>query len=104
MPLTSDHKRTYSARPSKGSPVAIYDKALVPPVATRLFDSTPVLPIHSPYLDDIPAVHETVSVEEPSLVKFGTPAAYNHYAVGWSHAMNTPFQWTKQVASHFGGT
>jgi hypothetical protein len=24
--------------------------------------------------------------------------------VGWAHAMNTPFQWTKQVASHFGGT
>jgi arylsulfatase A-like enzyme len=35
---------------------------------------------------------------------FGTPAAYNHYAVGWAHALNTPFQWTKQVASHFGGT
>ena len=36
--------------------------------------------------------------------EFGTPASYNHYAVGWAHAMNTPFQWTKQVASHFGGT
>ena len=35
---------------------------------------------------------------------FGTPAAYNHYAVGWAHAMDAPFQWTKQVASHFGGT
>ncbi|HEY9410428.1 MAG TPA: arylsulfatase [Jiangellaceae bacterium] len=35
---------------------------------------------------------------------FGTPAAYNHYAVGWAHAMNTPYQWTKQVASHYGGT
>ena len=30
--------------------------------------------------------------------------AYNHYAVGWAHAMDTPYQWTKQVASHFGGT
>ena len=29
---------------------------------------------------------------------------YNHYPVGWAHAMDTPFQWTKQVASHFGGT
>lgn len=28
----------------------------------------------------------------------------NHFPVGWAHAMNTPFQWTKQVASHFGGT
>jgi arylsulfatase A-like enzyme len=35
---------------------------------------------------------------------FGTPAAYNHYAVGWAHAMCTPYQWTKQVASHWGGT
>jgi arylsulfatase len=34
----------------------------------------------------------------------GTPAAYNHYAVGWAHAMCTPYQWTKQVASHWGGT
>ena len=36
--------------------------------------------------------------------KLGTPEAYNHYAVGWAHAMDTPFQWTKQVASHWGGT
>jgi len=36
--------------------------------------------------------------------QFGGPEAYNHYAVGWAHAMNTPYQWTKQVASHFGGT
>ena len=32
------------------------------------------------------------------------PKAYNHYAVGWAHAMDTPYQWTKQVASHWGGT
>ena len=35
---------------------------------------------------------------------FGTPKAYNHYAVGWAHAMCAPYQWTKQVASHWGGT
>ncbi|MET0910269.1 MAG: arylsulfatase, partial [Ilumatobacteraceae bacterium] len=34
----------------------------------------------------------------------GTPASYNHFAVGWAHAMDTPYQWTKQVASHWGGT
>jgi arylsulfatase len=34
----------------------------------------------------------------------GTPKAFNHYPVGWAHAMNAPYQWTKQVASHFGGT
>jgi arylsulfatase A-like enzyme len=36
--------------------------------------------------------------------KFGSPEAYNHYAVGWAHAMDTPYQWTKQIASHWGGT
>ncbi|WP_115028243.1 arylsulfatase [Acetobacterium bakii] len=36
--------------------------------------------------------------------KLGGPESYNHYAVGWAHAMCTPYQWTKQVASHFGGT
>ncbi len=36
--------------------------------------------------------------------KLGGPEAYNHYAVGWAHAMDTPYQWTKQVASHWGGT
>ena len=38
------------------------------------------------------------------IADFGTPAAFNHYAVGWAHAMDTPYQWTKQVASHWGGT
>src|SRR5207245_2135722 len=30
--------------------------------------------------------------------------AFNHYPVGFAWACDTPFQWTKQVASHFGGT
>ena len=34
----------------------------------------------------------------------GSPESYNHYSVGWAWAMNTPLQWTKQVASHWGGT
>lgn len=34
----------------------------------------------------------------------GTWKTYNHYPVGWAHAMDTPFQWTKQIASHYGGT
>jgi arylsulfatase len=38
------------------------------------------------------------------LDKFGGPESFNHYAVAWAHAMDTPFQWTKQVASHWGGT
>jgi arylsulfatase len=36
--------------------------------------------------------------------ELGGPKTYNHYPVGWAHAMDTPMQWTKQVASHFGGT
>jgi len=38
------------------------------------------------------------------LDKLGSPDSYNHYSVGWAHALDTPYQWTKQVASHFGGT
>jgi arylsulfatase A-like enzyme len=34
----------------------------------------------------------------------GGPETYNHYAIGWAHAMDTPYKWTKQVASHWGGT
>src|SRR5437588_5633632 len=47
---------------------------------------------------------ETPEYFAARLDKFGGPEAYNHYAVGWAHAMDTPYQWTKQVASHFGGT
>jgi arylsulfatase A-like enzyme len=38
------------------------------------------------------------------LADLGTPNSYNHYAIGWAHSMCTPMQWTKQVASHWGGT
>jgi arylsulfatase A-like enzyme len=47
---------------------------------------------------------ETVEFLTARIDDFGTPRAYNHYAVGWAHAMDTPYQWTKQVASHWGGT
>ena len=36
--------------------------------------------------------------------KLGTTESYGHYSVGWAHALCTPYQWTKQVASHWGGT
>ncbi|HEV7387027.1 MAG TPA: arylsulfatase [Gemmatimonadaceae bacterium] len=58
--------------------------------------------------------NEQAGAEAPDLVTpefiiermedLGSPRANNHYAVGWAHAMDTPYQWTKQVASHFGGT
>jgi arylsulfatase len=47
---------------------------------------------------------ETAEFMASRIDDFGTPKAYNHYAVGWAHAMNSPYQWTKQVASHWGGT
>ncbi len=47
---------------------------------------------------------ETAEFMAARIDDFGTPRAYNHYAVGWAHAMDTPYQWTKQVASHWGGT
>ena len=47
---------------------------------------------------------ETTEFMASRIDEFGTPTAYNHYAVGWAHAMDTPYQWTKQVASHWGGT
>ena len=35
---------------------------------------------------------------------WGTDKTYNHMAVPWTWAFDTPFNWTKQIASHFGGT
>ena len=49
-------------------------------------------------------VIETPEFLAERIDKLGSPEAYNHYAVGWAHAMDTPYQWTKQVASHWGGT
>jgi arylsulfatase len=47
---------------------------------------------------------ETTEFMAARIDDFGGPDAFNHYAVGWAHAMDTPYQWTKQVASHWGGT
>ncbi len=38
------------------------------------------------------------------LEDWGGPTTFPHFAIGWAWAGNTPFQWAKQVASHFGGT
>ncbi|MEF3404835.1 arylsulfatase [Agromyces sp. CCNWLW203] len=50
------------------------------------------------------AALETPEFMLSKMDEFGTPSSYNHYAVGWAWAMNSPLQWTKQVASHWGGT
>jgi arylsulfatase len=49
-------------------------------------------------------VIETPEFLTERIDKFGGPESYNHYAVSWAHAMDTPYQWTKQIASHWGGT
>jgi arylsulfatase len=45
-----------------------------------------------------------VSSQLAHLDDWGGPSTFPHFAIGWALAGNTPFQWTKQVASHFGGT
>ena len=50
------------------------------------------------------AAIETPEFMASKVGELGTPTSYNHYAVGWAWAMDTPYQWTKQVASHWGGT
>ncbi|MGH7725149.1 MAG: arylsulfatase [Candidatus Eiseniibacteriota bacterium] len=54
-------------------------------------------------LNGMPGI-ETPEFLLSKIDEFGSPKAYNHYAVGWAHAMCTPYQWTKQIASHWGGT
>jgi arylsulfatase A-like enzyme len=59
--------------------------------------------------NEIAVLNGMNAIETPEFLmskidKFGSPEASNHYAVGWAHAMDTPYQWTKQVASHWGGT
>jgi len=48
-------------------------------------------------LDDVSTILEKID-------EIGGPLHENHYPVGWAWAGSSPFQWMKQVASHFGGT
>lgn len=47
---------------------------------------------------------DSVQNQLKHLDEFGGPMAFNHFHAGWAVAGDTPFQWTKQVGSHFGGT
>jgi arylsulfatase A-like enzyme len=49
-------------------------------------------------------VHETIQDILKHYDELGGPTTYNHYAAGWAVAGDTPFTWTKQVASSYGGT
>jgi len=49
-------------------------------------------------------VEETVESVMKHYDELGGPYSYSHYAAGWAVAGDTPFTWTKQVASNYGGT
>ena len=49
-------------------------------------------------------VHEDPEWLLEHIEDFGTSRCENHFNVGWAWALDSPFQWMKQVASHFGGT
>jgi arylsulfatase len=49
-------------------------------------------------------LHPTVEENMKFYDVWGTDQTYPHYAVEWAWALDTPYQWTKEVASHFGGT
>lgn len=55
----------------------------------------------STYFNGVP---ETLDMQLSRINDLGSDKAYNHFAAGWAVAGNTPFTWTKQVASNFGGT
>lgn len=50
------------------------------------------------------AVQEQVADMLKHLDQWGGPHTYPHMAAGWAVAMDTPYQWTKQMGSDFGGT
>jgi arylsulfatase A-like enzyme len=54
-------------------------------------------------LDD-PAVKAVKALNLLHYENWGSDKTYPHMSVAWSWAFDTPFKWTKQVASHFGGT
>jgi arylsulfatase len=54
--------------------------------------------------DGLNGIINTAAINMPHLEQWGDPSTFPHYAIGWAWAGDTPFQWTKQIASHYGGT
>jgi arylsulfatase len=48
-------------------------------------------------------VPESLADNLAHIDELGGPKHFNHFPAGWAWAMNAPFQWTKQIASHLGG-
>lgn len=49
-------------------------------------------------------INASLDTMERRIGEMGGPRAYGHFSIGWANAMNTPFPWVKQLASHFGAT
>jgi arylsulfatase len=52
----------------------------------------------------VQGAHLSVEAQMKYYDVWGSDQTYPHMSVGWTWAFNTPFSWTKMVASHFGGT
>ena len=59
--------------------------------------------VYSEYAD-LNGVEPSVEMNMKFYDVWGSNETYPHYAVGWAWTFDTPYQWTKEVASHFGGT
>lgn len=59
-----------------------------------LFNEMSYFNMHPESIEDILAHYDDL----------GGPKSYGHYAAGWAVAGDTPFSWTKQIASNYGGT
>ena len=59
--------------------------------------------VYSEYAD-LNGVQPSVEMNMKFYDVWGTDQTYPHYSVGWAWTFDTPYQWTKEVASHFGGT
>ena len=53
------------------------------------------------YFNNVP---ETIQEQLAHIDDLGGPLSHNHYSAGWAVAGDTPFTWTKQIASSYGGT
>lgn len=56
------------------------------------------------YFGPIQGLPESDASKLAQLDRLGGPGTHAHYPAGWAWAMDTPFKWTKTVASHLGGT
>ncbi|CAM3434339.1 arylsulfatase [Cupriavidus taiwanensis] len=62
------------------------------------------LPGSASYFAPVQGLPESDATRLAQLDALGGPGTYPHYPAGWAWALDTPFKWTKAVASHLGGT